>query len=1598
MIEHISTALSIAVTALVKSAPRWWPPIQDTFLSKAREKVVEIALEEGKKDLRSLIELDEKEQIRHLQLALKNAAERGLAQFQTDEERDLYRSIIEMLTEEGPHNEAIRREAMRLFTLSSSPNFTSLSETYNLPQRISALALHSSHVEVDAVPYLNSFFTALISELYADPFFRQSISDVLKVRANLNMQRSLEEVVVTLRQIYGVLEQGYTPEQFEKDVQIYIAHIERTLHYLKLAGIVPKERTNENTNPELDDIFVPLRIALKESAISSNQVHDSITDLFGHYSCLILLGGPGLGKSTVTRYLAWSHALANLSNSTSFNTSPLLSGKPLPLRIELRRLVEERKQCPTYDFLTYASEIVLSRAGLNIPPQMFKLLLERRMMLILFDGLDEVATLNDRRILVDEIDGFAQFYPGNRFLVTSRPVGYDLAPLSAKLFTHVQVKSFDDRQIYLFLKKWYAHVLGLSPLSPDDQQEMEELYTTLKDNPHLHLLAENPLLLTVITDLHRYERLPDKRILVYDRCAYILLETWTKLRGMTARWNNLTLSKEDQYACVAHLGFVLHERLQERREDDKANTKLSDTTPSDDLAIDVPSRFILREIERFLQGQNLFPSVAEQRAHARHFLELIQEEAGLIVERGTDENGESLYGFVHRTFQEYFAAIDVYNRYRQDDDPIIISGFLTRHLHDPHWYEVILLLFGKLGRKPATKQLRQILEGTIKSRRSRFTDLIQQDLFFITYCLAEEISVENDLAVSAIKQLSNLIKNSPFLAQRSEALKILSILMHTRQYATIVQQELRMLVSQDQKENVQTKTDVAIVLFQHSIISSEERRFASQVLLALAKHPNLPIEQFFQAVRNFYLSRSSDLEAHQLAVQLLFDLAQRPDLSIEQSIKTVQNLYLFSLLDSEKQQFASQILLSLAKHPDIPIEQFIQFARDCYRFSQAESNKRWFALQLLLTLAQRPDLSTEQSIQVARNLYQSSLTGSEEQRFALQLLLVLAQCPDLTFKQSVQVAQNLYLFGTPNSEERQFASQILLILAKRSDLPVEQFIQAAENLYLSSSSGPEEERFASQLLLTLAQRPNLSVEQSIRVAQNLYQSSTNEPDVRQSAIQLLLSLAQRSDLLIERFIQAAGNLSLSDVQEEQRLASQLLLTLAQRPNLSVEQSIQVAQNLYQSSTNEPDVRQSAIQLLLSLAQRSDLLVEQFIQAAGNLYLFSFSGPEEERFASQLLLTLAQRPNLSVEQSIQVAQNLYRSSPTGSEEKKFATQLLLNLIQHLDLFSFEQFFQTTQNLYQFSPEGSKEQQLASQLLLSLAQRSDLPVEQSIQVAQSLYLFSFAESESHQYASQLLLTLARREDLPIEQFIQTATDLYRSSYSGPTEEYFACQLLLTLVQREDLSISQFIRVARNLYQFSPVRSKERHYASQILLNLAQSDKLSVERFIQVVRGIQESNSFNLAEQKFVIQLFSALTQRLDLSIKQSIQIAQNLYFYSTTNSESRLFAIRLLLQIAQNHRLDVIWRLQAIAEILRITDNYDIEKILAAEIALSLLQGEAAQQFFEEHWNSTDGIGEPEISSTLLIIKLAREENLPTRMQDEMYQMLYRIVPQLDRLPE
>jgi tetratricopeptide (TPR) repeat protein len=81
------------------------------------------------------------------------------------------------------------------------------------------------------------------------------------------------------------------------------------------------------------------------------------------------------------------------------------------------------------------------------------------------------------------------------------------------------------------------------------------------------------------------------------------------------------------------------------------------------------------------------PESESVRQAVEQFLRKVRETTGLFVERAP-----GVYGFMHLTFEEYFAA-----RYIADHERSEILELIRKHLHEPRWNEPILLALGYYG-------------------------------------------------------------------------------------------------------------------------------------------------------------------------------------------------------------------------------------------------------------------------------------------------------------------------------------------------------------------------------------------------------------------------------------------------------------------------------------------------------------------------------------------------------------------------------------------------------------------------------------------------------------------------------------------------------------------------------------------------------------------------------------------------------------------------------------------------------------------------------------------------------------------------------------
>ena len=118
-------------------------------------------------------------------------------------------------------------------------------------------------------------------------------------------------------------------------------------------------------------------------------------------------------------------------------------------------------------------------------------------------------------------------YQGNRFVVTSRPRGYEgeAQHQLAGLYASCTIRNFDAADMTAFAQNWYAAVIrermGDTPESlAEARHQADDLLRTIRADTRVQALAHNPLLLSVQAMVHqRGVGLPQRRAELYDECT-----------------------------------------------------------------------------------------------------------------------------------------------------------------------------------------------------------------------------------------------------------------------------------------------------------------------------------------------------------------------------------------------------------------------------------------------------------------------------------------------------------------------------------------------------------------------------------------------------------------------------------------------------------------------------------------------------------------------------------------------------------------------------------------------------------------------------------------------------------------------------------------------------------------------------------------------------------------------------------------------------------------------------------------------------------------------------------------------------------------------
>jgi transcriptional regulator with XRE-family HTH domain len=347
---------------------------------------------------------------------------------------------------------------------------------------------------------------------------------------------------------------------------------------------------------------------------------------------LMVLGKPGVGKSTYLRFLAVA-----CSQEKIFK-------EKIPILIELRNL-------QNIDALNI-EEIICRETGLQNVRDLESAFSEGRFF-ILLDGLDELSQ-SQREHVQRELDLFIQSYYKNRLVITCRT---QTTEFLMDKFVYVEIACFNPIQISEFSKNWF-----ISQFESKGAQLHDSFISklNLSKNKRNAELATTPILLSLICWIYSDTgRLPEKKHKLYEKGLDLLLEKWDERRGIHREAHNQVykaLSKKDKKNLFSSIAF---EKFSKRQR-------------------------ILFELEELCeQIADLLRIKADE---AQSVLKEIEFQHGIIIERAQD-----IYSFSHLTFQEYFVARKISNFDLPEDFRVVQKNF-----GDREWREVFLLLFGIL--------------------------------------------------------------------------------------------------------------------------------------------------------------------------------------------------------------------------------------------------------------------------------------------------------------------------------------------------------------------------------------------------------------------------------------------------------------------------------------------------------------------------------------------------------------------------------------------------------------------------------------------------------------------------------------------------------------------------------------------------------------------------------------------------------------------------------------------------------------------------------------------------------------------------------------
>jgi hypothetical protein len=407
---------------------------------------------------------------------------------------------------------------------------------------------------------------------------------------------------------------------------------------------------------------------------------------------VLLLAGPGYGKSTVCQFIATLQAARSLGDKRRDQANKLMGRMDLPsdqsieefdnsvpvrlpFRIELRKYGEWRTQTTAASMAEYiATQLIGKESDTDISRDQVYNIIQNTPSVLILDGLDEVPNSDVRAGIISDLQTFARRARDTAsptmlsIILSTRPQGYNREFDILEPFIW-SIEDLDQGQFWNYCDSW---LLERVP-DRDDRQMARARVDSGLDAIEVRALATTLLQATVILTIAKNKHdIPHERTTLFERYVATIFEREKEKRREVKRFE-MELRRLHEL-----LGYDLHRSMESGGNGAVKHDRFRE--------------YAMRVWEMYRGTE---PLLAGLTATVENITELARDRLVFLAGRG-EEQGE--IGFIISSFREYFAARYFVEHEEADRDKVFHS-LIAR---EGHWENVLKFYVG--AQQPADQR------------------------------------------------------------------------------------------------------------------------------------------------------------------------------------------------------------------------------------------------------------------------------------------------------------------------------------------------------------------------------------------------------------------------------------------------------------------------------------------------------------------------------------------------------------------------------------------------------------------------------------------------------------------------------------------------------------------------------------------------------------------------------------------------------------------------------------------------------------------------------------------------------------------------------